>query len=153
MQMSVNVTFWSKHFDIRSLAPIFYLKLCNYIYIYIYTCIAKSLINKKGILLQPCSWCRGGVENEQFQQSASTHSGAGKRDALNINVVGKANSLSGHAMQFQSNLQYTFSHVLSFKLRPRTGGATSRTNSSDSAAGRCSILPPFLIEAASLQNT
>ena len=31
---------------------------------------------------------RGGVEKERFQLSASTHSGAGEKKTLNINVVG-----------------------------------------------------------------
>ena len=31
----------------------------------------------------------GGVEKEWFQQSASTHPGAGEKETLNINVVGK----------------------------------------------------------------
>ena len=35
MRVSRNVVLWSKHFDIRILDPMFYLKLCNRIYIYI----------------------------------------------------------------------------------------------------------------------
>ena len=31
----------------------------------------------------------GGVEKERFRQSASTHSGAGENETLNINVIGK----------------------------------------------------------------
>ena len=39
----------------------------------------------------PCSRCRKASNKKRFQQSASTHSGAGKKEFLNINVVGKPN--------------------------------------------------------------
>ena len=34
-----------------------------------------------------------GVEQEWFQQSASTHSGAGEKESVNINIVGKTTLL------------------------------------------------------------
>ena len=74
-----------------------------YIYIYIYICIyvyIKLNGEEEQQQLQPCSWCRGGVENEWFQQSAPTHSGAGEKETLNINVVGKITkgSLDGNSI-------------------------------------------------------
>ena len=35
------------------------------------------------------SWCRWGIEKGGLQQSRSTHSGAGEKETLNMNVVGK----------------------------------------------------------------
>ncbi len=34
-------------------------------------------------------WWHGGVRKDHFQQSDTTHSGTGEKEALNINVVGK----------------------------------------------------------------
>ena len=34
-------------------------------------------------------WWHGGVGKTRFEQSTSTHSGAGEKETLNINVVGK----------------------------------------------------------------
>ena len=40
------------------------------------------------------SWWHGGVWKARFQQSSSTHSGAGEKETLNINVVGKKGPLT-----------------------------------------------------------
>ena len=55
-----------------------------------YVYVELSIKNQQRQLLQsPCSWCRGVVEKDRFQQSASTRSGAGEKETLNINVGGK----------------------------------------------------------------
>ena len=84
--MSGKTLSWSIHFDIRISVPMFYLKLCNHIHIYIYISewLMKKTITTITVFLVP-----RGVEKERFQQSASTHSGAGEKETLNINVVGK----------------------------------------------------------------
>ena len=48
---SGNIFPWSKHFDIRMLGPMFYLKLCNhiYIYMYIYTYVCMCIVLKNCI--------------------------------------------------------------------------------------------------------
>ena len=63
-------------------------------YIYIYICIyykvewsmepTTTTTITTTMFLVP-----GGVEKVQFQQSASTHSGAGEKETLNITVIGK----------------------------------------------------------------
>ena len=37
---------------------------------------------------------RGGVEKKWFQQSASTRSGAGEKETLNVNVAGENNKIT-----------------------------------------------------------
>ena len=37
------------------------------------------------------SWWHGGGRKARFQQSSSTHSGAGEKETQNMNVVGKIN--------------------------------------------------------------
>ena len=99
-----------KHFAFRILAPMSMLTFVNYrcvVIIVLQKIVEISLcsdnrfsenrpllniketMKKQLLLLQPRSWCRGGVEKARFQQSASTHSGTGEKETLNINVVGK----------------------------------------------------------------
>ena len=64
--VSRKVVLWSKHFGVRMLVPMSYVKLCNRVSF-------QEIILL--LLLQPCSWCRGEWgRKERFQQSASTHS-------------------------------------------------------------------------------
>ena len=58
---------FSKHFDIRGVVPMFYLKVCDHIdiYIYIYICIRECSTKEKKTTTTTTitAWCRGNVEN------------------------------------------------------------------------------------------
>ena len=64
--VSRKVTLWSKHLDISILGPMFYMKCSNHIQITTQIIIV--------FLVLRCG------RRERFQQSASTHSGAGEKE-------------------------------------------------------------------------
>ena len=74
---SRHVVLRLKHWDIRNVAPMFYLRV---------EWLTKTTITTTTItvFLVP-----RGVRKKWFQQSAPTHSGAGESETLNINVLGK----------------------------------------------------------------
>ena len=49
------------------------------------------------------SWWHGGVWKARFQQSSSTHSGAGEKETQNMNVVGKSQEKNKKKIKHLSN--------------------------------------------------
>ena len=75
--MSGKVVLWSKHRDIRTLAPMFYLKLCNDVYIsIIQSRIIKNEVTAITLFLVP----RGGRKRAVLAISVDTFRGGRKGD-------------------------------------------------------------------------
>ena len=67
----------------------FYLKPCDHIHTYKYKYEVERLINNYNYYYYYGAPGAVGVRNKRFQQSASTHTGAGGKETLNIDFVGK----------------------------------------------------------------
>ena len=74
----MTVSLEMKHFDV----------FLRFVDDSIWICIHKIIEQLSKITTTTVVWWHGGVGKARFQQSATTHSGTGEKETLNINVVG-----------------------------------------------------------------